>query len=93
MVGVATWINLGCVYVSRICMLVNLLAFNDPEIEAFIRMDEQTDMARSAWLLILINNIIRFLTYMRVTYIFTNLAFYSTSNGYNKDSKIFKRNS
>jgi len=56
-VGEATWVN-KLVFVSRICMMNRyLLAFIVLEISTFTQTDGQTDMARSARLLILIENI------------------------------------
>jgi len=51
----------------------NFSAFLDLEISVFLRTDEQTDMARSTRLVILIKNIVTINLY----------TFYSNSNRYN----------
>jgi len=63
------------------------VAFIVSEITEFIRTDEQTDMARSTWLVILIRNIyfmgsetLPFTCYIPSHK--SSITFYSTSNGY-----------
>jgi len=86
--------NLRCAGILGVCMPnPSNVAFILSEITEFIRTDEQTDMARSTWLVILIRNIyfmgsetLPFTCY--IPFHESSITFYSTSNGYKHIVKL-----
>jgi len=63
-------------------------SFRDLSVHTDRRTDEQTDMARSTRLVILIKNIYTLWVYILSDV--SSIPFYSTSNGYKNDRKTFK---